>query len=234
MSLTPILQYSAHEQRSDVECSVAHHVHWRRRATQIKRYESKRKSAQWTHTFVEATRLLIRLMIDWTALLIILTFFAITVGIPTIIICYLLNEIITIIMSPQLLFKACNVIVIPAWFLLAVAPGDEITESYCSFAVVAVALCYVFCLIFSEPTEGASFSTLTGVRNLFKRGDDYVVNACWIHYLAFDLVVGQLFTNDLKDDLPHLIRISCLFATMKFGPAGYLAFALMKVFRKEF
>ena len=97
-----------------------------------------------------------------------------------------------------------------------------------------MALCYISCLIFSEPTEGASFSTLSGVRNLFKRGDDYVVNACWIHYLAFDLVVGQLFTNDLKDDLPHLIRIGCLLATMMFGPAGYLAFAVMRAFRKEF
>ena len=136
--------------------------------------------------------------------------------------------------SPQLLFKACNIVVIPAWFLLAVAPGDEITESYCSFAILTVALCYISCLIFSEPTEQASFFSLEGVRNLFKRGDDYVVNACWIHYLAFDLVVGQLFTNDLKDDLPHLIRISCLLATMMFGPAGYLAFAVMRAFRKQF
>ena len=49
--------------------------------------------------------------------------------------------------------------------------------------------------------------------------------AGWIHYLAFDLLIGTWETRDAREHgVPHLLLVPCLVLTFLFGPAGWLLY----------
>ena len=49
--------------------------------------------------------------------------------------------------------------------------------------------------------------------------------AGWIHYLAFDLLIGTWETRDARErGLPHLLLVPCLVLTFLLGPAGWLLY----------
>ncbi len=53
--------------------------------------------------------------------------------------------------------------------------------------------------------------------------------AGWLHYLAFDLFVGGWIAREgERAGLPHLLLLPCFVLTFLFGPAGLLAFALLR------
>ena len=71
------------------------------------------------------------------------------------------------------------------------------------------------------------FFSLDGVIRLFQ--SPRVVLAGWVHYLAFDLMVGLYIVSDAPaHNLPHLWLLPALFLTLMFGPAGLLLYALMR------
>jgi hypothetical protein len=54
--------------------------------------------------------------------------------------------------------------------------------------------------------------------------------AGWLHYLAFDLVVGSWIAERAAGlGLPHLLVLPLLALTFLFGPAGLLAFAALRM-----
>ena len=73
-------------------------------------------------------------------------------------------------MSAELLFSICNNGVLPAWLLLAVAPGWSWTQRivHAIWIPAALGLVYLWGFIVNPGTpEGGSFSTLQGVMILF-------------------------------------------------------------------
>jgi hypothetical protein len=53
--------------------------------------------------------------------------------------------------------------------------------------------------------------------------------AGWLHYLAFDLFVGAWIAERAGAlGIPHLLVLPLLLLTFLFGPAGLLAFALLR------
>ena len=51
----------------------------------------------------------------------------------------------------------------------------------------------------------------------------------WVHYLAFDLFVGAWEVRTARaEGIPHWAVIPCLVLTFLFGPAGLLAFAILR------
>jgi hypothetical protein len=71
------------------------------------------------------------------------------------------------------------------------------------------------------------FDSLESVDKLFE--SRWLLLAGWVHYLAFDLLVGawQLRTAR-RERIAHLMLLPCLLATFLFGPAGYLLFQLLR------
>ena len=56
--------------------------------------------------------------------------------------------------------------------------------------------------------------------------------AGWIHYLAFDLLVGTWEARDSRErGIPHLLLVPCLILTFLFGPAGWLLYLGMRSVR---
>ena len=63
--------------------------------------------------------------------------------------------------------------------------------------------------------------TISGLRQAFS--DDLVFAAAWIHYLAFDMVVGSLIAREaVHYRIPWPLRSLSLVCTFLLGPAGYL------------
>ncbi|MGO4712640.1 abscisic acid-deficient protein Aba4 family protein [Bradyrhizobium sp. 2TAF24] len=59
--------------------------------------------------------------------------------------------------------------------------------------------------------------------------DDATFAAGWLHYLAFDLFVGAWIVHESDQfDLPRWLIVPCLVLTALAGPAGLLAFIVVR------
>jgi Domain of unknown function (DUF4281) len=92
-------------------------------------------------------------------------------------------------------------------------------------AVFAVA--YVAIVIAIFPRAEGGFSTLAEVVALF--GNPWMVLAGWLHYLAFDLLIGTWEARDaVERGVPRWLLVPCLFLTFMFGPTGWLAYVALR------
>ena len=67
------------------------------------------------------------------------------------------------------------------------------------------------------------FSSLHEVALLF--ANPWLLLAGWVHYLAFDLLVGSWEVRDARErGVRHIFVVPCLILTFLFGPAGWLLY----------
>jgi hypothetical protein len=128
-------------------------------------------------------------------------------------------------MSPEQMFGLTNAIAVLSWLLLAVLPGRQWVTEIVTGKVVPVLFAVLYVGIVATTFAGAegSFSTLDGVATLFS--NPWVLLAGWLHYLAFDLLIGTWEARDARErGVPHLLLVPCLFLTLMFGPAGWLLY----------
>ena len=127
-------------------------------------------------------------------------------------------------MTPQKVFSIVNLIALLSWAALAALPGKRwVAKTIAGLAVPAGLAALYVVLIASSWGGPGSFATLDGVALLFS--NPWLLLAGWVHYLAFDLLVGAWEAQDARDrGLPHLLVLPCLFLTFMFGPAGWLLY----------
>lgn len=137
-------------------------------------------------------------------------------------------------MSPHALFDASNALASLVWALMIFTPRWKYTRQIVRHLVVPclLALAYLLIILRSFSPDSLEFNTLEDIRRLFE--DDHVLLAGWIHYLAFDLLVGSwiLFKSQLAG-IPHLLVVPVLLLTFIMGPVGLLAFVLVYLVRKR-
>ena len=76
------------------------------------------------------------------------------------------------------------------------------------------------------------FGSLTSVITLFT--EENAVLAGWIHYLAFDLIVGMWMLYQNKElKINQLVMAPCLFLTFMLGPIGFLLFMIIKTIKQK-
>ena len=137
-------------------------------------------------------------------------------------------------MTPEAVFQFANTLVLPQWLLMIVAPRWSVTQwlmkSY--LIPVCLAIVYVIYLFGGGPVDFGSFGSLAGVKGLFANGSDGVMLAGWVHYLAFDLVVGTVIVRDAQAKaIPHwLIIVPILFCSV-IGPVGFLLYWIIRTVR---
>jgi hypothetical protein len=127
------------------------------------------------------------------------------------------------------LFRIANLLVLPGWLLLAVAPrlkwGARLVAPVVIPAVLAAG--YVALAVARLGQGRGGFGSLAAVAALF--GDPYLLLAGWLHYLAFDLFVGSWEVRDAERlGIPHLAVLPCLALTFLLGPAGLLAYLAVR------
>jgi len=139
-------------------------------------------------------------------------------------------------MSPQQVFSVANAVALLGWIMLAVLPGRPLMTKTAKMiatkivpSLLAVLYTAIVVSLFGRTPGG--FSTLAGVGMLFS--NPWLLLAGWVHYLAFDLLVGSWELQDAREHgIPHWMVVPCLALTFLFGPAGWLLYTILRSIRR--
>ena len=138
-------------------------------------------------------------------------------------------------MTPSEVFSIANIMVFPMWILMIVFPKWKATRFLIDFKVIPIVLSLLYAFyIISSIIEGPSmdFGSLHEVMQLFTVED--AVLGGWLHYLAFDLLVGMWMLNENDTLKIHpVIMAPCLLGTLMMGPIGFLLFTGARAFVKR-
>ncbi len=126
----------------------------------------------------------------------------------------------------EAVFRIANFGAVIAWIILAASAAfgwRRPLGGFCGVWVPALlAAAYVALLITHWGAPG-DFMSLSGIGTLFRQ--PAVLLAGWLHYLAFDLLVGVAIVRRAQDDgMPRILLLPVLPLTFFFGPAGWLLF----------
>jgi hypothetical protein len=134
-------------------------------------------------------------------------------------------------MKAEQIFSLANTLALLSWIFLVVAPRWKGTQKIILSGAIPLLLSaayLVLVVLFFGSAEG-SFSSLAGVMKLFT--NEWAVLAGWIHYLAFDLLIGIWEVRDSqKNGISHWLVIPCLFFTFMLGPIGFLLYSALRFF----
>lgn len=118
--------------------------------------------------------------------------------------------------------------------MLAVLPGQPWVSKLITARVVPSLLAALYTAIVVSlfwRTPGG-FSTLADVGMLFS--NPWLLLGGWVHYLAFDLLVGSWELQDAREHgIPHWMVVPCLTLTFLFGPSGWLLYTLLRSIRRR-
>ena len=134
-------------------------------------------------------------------------------------------------MNPELLFKICNLAILPFWLLLAVLPRHALTRHlvHSMWLPCGLALLYMWMLFGGQPAaEGAGFDSLQSLMLLFQ--SPAALLAGWIHYLVFDLFIGAWQVRDAqRRGINHWLVLPCLLFTLMLGPIGLMLYLVLRL-----
>jgi hypothetical protein len=128
-------------------------------------------------------------------------------------------------MSANQIFSIANAVALCCWLMLVILPRRRwVVDTIAGAAVpAALAVLYIALIAAVFPRAEGGFSSLPEVALLFS--NPWLLLAGWIHYLAFDLLIGAWEVRDAHDrGVPHLLLVPCLVLTFLFGPAGWLLY----------
>lgn len=131
-------------------------------------------------------------------------------------------------MLPDQIFAIANLIALCGWACLALWPRRRWADVAAGAAIPALlAAVYVGIVATTWGQSPGGFSSLLAVATLFD--NPWMLLAGWIHYLAFDLLVGRWEVRDAFDRaIPHLFVLPCLALTFLFGPAGWIVYLTLR------
>lgn len=138
-------------------------------------------------------------------------------------------------MSPTHIFSAVNLLAMLMWILMIFLPNWKVTSLLIKYKVIPLSLSAIYVVYVIQGLLAGGmmdFSNLESVMALFTT--EVAVLTGWIHYLAFDLIVGMWILDQNKQlKMNHLIIIPCLLATFIFGPLGFMLFMIIKFFKTK-
>ena len=136
-------------------------------------------------------------------------------------------------MTPALIFSICNTLVLPQWLLMIVAPKWKWTQKLVASRIIPFLLAIVYAVYVFQvfPSEEGGFGSLEEVMKLFTSETAVLIG--WLHYLAFDLLIGSwVLTTAQKKGIHHGLVIPCLIGCFLLGPVGFLVFWVICKFRE--
>ena len=128
-------------------------------------------------------------------------------------------------MMPDQIFAVANFAALCGWLLLVVLPHKRWVSHLVSGVAIPAAFAALYTIIIAIHFAGSDggFSSLPDVARLFS--NPWLLLAGWIHYLAFDLLVGSWEVRDARErGIGHVFVVPCLILTFLFGPAGWLLY----------
>ena len=136
-------------------------------------------------------------------------------------------------MDASQVFSIVNTMVLPMWGLMILLPRWKGTRFLCDFKIIPLVLSVIYAIyIFLSVQNGGGmdFSSLESVMQLFTA--EQAVLAGWVHYLAFDLIVGMwILDQNKKYKIPHWLIVPCLIGSFMLGPIGFLLFMVLRTIK---
>jgi hypothetical protein len=136
------------------------------------------------------------------------------------------------------LWPTINIIMI-TWALLIFAPRWKWTPTLTLIPIFYFAIVYVATLLslvfFSGSDDGdkapVDMATFEGVVALFQDPNGVFIG--WVHYVAFDPLVGRMIVFDSVErgasTLFHIVAmVPCVVLTLFFGPTGWLLYMILR------
>lgn len=135
-------------------------------------------------------------------------------------------------LDPETVFGLANTVAACAWLGLGLSPSGTRWAPRVRWIAgrgvpLSLAVLYVALLATHGMGDGG-FGSLAAVQRLMAQPG--ALSAGWLHFLAFDLFVGAWIAERAGVlGVPHLVVLPLLGLTFMFGPAGLLAFALLRL-----
>jgi Domain of unknown function (DUF4281) len=127
--------------------------------------------------------------------------------------------------TPEQIFSIVNLVAAAAWIMLVVLPRQRWVTDIVTSVIVPMlfAIIYIGIVATTFASTPGGFSTLAAVATLFS--NPWALLAGWVHYLAFDLLIGTWQVRDARErGVRHLLVVPCLILTFLLGPAGWLLY----------
>lgn len=138
-------------------------------------------------------------------------------------------------MNADTVFSIANTSVLPMWLLMIALPKWRVTRFLVDFRVLPILLSLIYVTYIALSFQSGNsfdFGSLESVMSLFTEKD--AVLAGWIHYLAFDLLVGMWMLDKNRTLGIHpLLMAPCLLGAFMFGPLGFLLFSIIRAFKNS-
>jgi hypothetical protein len=131
--------------------------------------------------------------------------------------------------DPHQLFQITSPLAMLGWLALALSPlAPRLADWVAALIIPALlSVAYTALILVHWADAPGGFDSLANVMALFT--DPAVALAGWVHYLAFDLFIGAWITRTARAEaIHHLLILPCLVLTFLFGPAGLLAFLILR------
>lgn len=133
-------------------------------------------------------------------------------------------------MTAAQIFSLANYMVMPMWLLLVFLPKWKVTRFLIDYKVIPLLLASIYAIYIIKAFQiggGMDFGSLKSVMSLFT--EENAVLAGWVHYLAFDLLVGMwMVDQNRKLGIHQVLMVPCLLGSFMLGPLGFLLFMILK------
>ncbi|MEY1557918.1 ABA4-like family protein [Yoonia sp. R2331] len=137
-------------------------------------------------------------------------------------------------MDFETLFSIAGLIAMFGWLCLLFSPLIPKWADWIAGLVLPIILSlgYVTLLITPSSDSAGGFGTLADVMVLFS--NEQAALAGWIHFLAFDLFIGAWVCRTARaEGVSFWLVAPCLPVIFLFGPAGLLAFQVVRAVRNR-
>ena len=132
-------------------------------------------------------------------------------------------------MDFETLFSIAGLIAMFGWLCLFVSPLIPKWAYLIAGIILPIVLSfgYVILLVTPSPNGAGGFGTLADVMVLFSY--EQAALAGWVHFLAFDLFIGAWVCRTARaEGVSFWLVVPCLPLVFLFGPAGFLAFQVIR------
>jgi len=133
-------------------------------------------------------------------------------------------------MTPELVFNMSSAFALVGWVVLVFLPWWPAAVEGVARTLVPGLLSIAYAAIILPFMFGNGFGSLAsfdGVVSLL--GQPWLFVGGWLHYLAFDLLVGTWqVTTARSEGIPHYAVVPCLLLTFILGPVGFLLFLAVR------
>ncbi|HMP92512.1 MAG TPA: ABA4-like family protein [Phnomibacter sp.] len=132
-------------------------------------------------------------------------------------------------MQYETIFSLANGLALVSWLYLAIFTFRPATSKILIGVSISL-LCLTYSILVFQVLKPGSFSqfnSLEGITSLLSVPGAALVG--WVHYLAFDLMVGVWISlNAAKYGIRQITLLPCFLGTFMLGPAGLLLYLLVR------